>query len=80
MSKLIGYMMSNNSQISNPHPITCSVTGTIMQDDNEVSINFGRADGTIKFNAILPGDVNEDGKVSSKDVTVLKRYLVGDWG
>lgn len=46
-------------------------------DANENNVAFATKSGRITFANYLPGDINGDGVVNSKDVTRLMRYLAG---
>ena len=42
-------------------------------------VTFQTESGTIRVSGRIAGDVNGDGSVDLKDVTILRRYLAGGW-
>ncbi len=42
----------------------------------QTDVNIGM---TVISSGALIGDVNGDGEITSKDVTILRRYLAGGW-
>ena len=53
----------------------------------EITIRADAADGSLVYAELtvtitdrIPGDVDGDGEVTSRDVTILRRYLAGGWG
>ncbi len=49
-------------------------------DENLESLKFDMVNGYVTVLNYIPGDVNEDGLVNGKDVTLIRRYNAGDYG
>ena len=43
------------------------------------SVNFRTVDGSVTVANYIPGDVDGDGKVTTKDSILVRRYLLGGW-
>ncbi len=49
-------------------------------DENYDDLDVYISQGSITIKDYIPGDVNKDGVVSGKDITVLRRYIAGGYG
>lgn len=60
-----------------PIEIECSKSG--IYDDNLDDVTFEIINGGVEVVNYVPGDINGDGVVGTKDVTVLRRYIAGGY-
>lgn len=60
-----------------PVEIECSKAG--IYDDNLEDVAFEIINGGVEVVNYVPGDINGDGVVGTKDVTVLRRYIAGGY-
>ena len=60
-----------------PIEIECSKGG--IYDDNLDDVAFEIINGGVEVVNYVPGDINGDGFVSTKDVTILRRYIAGGY-
>lgn len=60
-----------------PIEIECSKSG--IYDDNLEDVAFEIINGGVEVVNYVPGDINGDGVVGTKDVTVLRRYIAGGY-
>lgn len=60
-----------------PVRISCDFDNTCNVDLDSVS--FRTVDGCVTVANYIPGDVDGDGKVTTKDSILIRRYLLGGW-
>ncbi len=65
-----------------PNGLLSYTVEAYLDDDGNITTSYVRVLGheiPVTISQVLRGDVNSDGVVNSKDVTMLRRYLVGGW-
>lgn len=73
------FVVSENAQLNENLGIEISYRyGDIYNKDLE-SLNFDTVNGSITVIDYTPGDVNDDGSVNGKDVTLLRRFNAGGY-
>lgn len=61
------------------YPIEITTIENSVYDDDLQNVEFNLENGYVTVLDYLPGDINGDGVVSTKDVTILRRYIVGGY-
>ena len=72
------FMISETAVAGTSSSVNVSCVDAI--DGNAESINVLTTVGSIEFLEYVPGDVNEDGNITTTDVVYLRRYIAGGYG
>ena len=60
------------------YDISMTVKSAIDQDLNDVDLKI--KGGTISIVEYIPGDVDENGEVNSRDIVLTRRFVAGGYG
>ncbi|MCM1284955.1 MAG: bacterial Ig-like domain-containing protein [Acetobacter sp.] len=68
------FKVLDTAQVGNAY-ISLEYSEGDISDSQENDVNFKVIDGNISIVSYLPGDINDDGKVNTKDLTRLLKYI-----
>ncbi len=69
----------NENAEAGDYPITVTYNKGDVYDDNLEDISLNIFNGGVTIPAYTPGDVNDDGTINTKDLTLIRRHIAGGY-